>query len=610
VVSPRRVVDAGFFAGIVGPILSIPKKEIRAAIEERKRRPVGARGRSYLVLKRHVSDEEVARLKRQPFGFIEIVPDSRREYPNGAMAAHVIGSVDRGGDGNAGIEQKLNAELKGKPGAMRVLTDSLQTPYLARIEKPAEEGVNVQLTLDSGIQYECERALAQGVIDAAADSASIVVMRPDTGAVLALVNSPGFDPAEQVPAEPAARKAATDRRRNIAVQAPSEPGSVMKMITVSMAFDTGRYTTESLINCENGRYPRPGRKPITDLHHGYGVMPVPMILIKSSNIGVAKIAGALGPETLWDYLQRFGMGRRTGIELPGEDMGILRRQRCNGPRDNWCWTPSSHEYIAFGHEIAATALQLARATAVVANGGYLVDPHLVERKFRPRADGSIEERPVARAKPRRVIRGETAILMRQIMQQVVLQGTGRRAKVSGWTTGGKTGSAEIFVKGQGWVNRHNSSFIGFAPVANPKIVVVVTLNGTPKQGGTVAAPIFGKVTSAALRILQEPMDTPETSEAEPPRQLAVAQPESVALPAEPPAAELRGEGGTARRSPLLAGPAVPDFRGQPLVAVLRRSTELGIEVEVVGTGKARRQTPPPGEVLPAGGRVRVEFFTR
>ncbi len=609
VINPRRVVDSGFFAGSVAPILGLPKAEIEAVINERRSRPIGASGRSYMVLKRHVSMDEILRLKRQPFPYIEIVPDSRREYPNGTLAAHVIGSLNSEGDGNAGIEQKLNSELKGKPGAMRVLTDSLQERYITWVEKPAAEGVNLTLSLDSGIQYETERALAQGVADADAESATVIVMRPENGAVLAMANYPSFDPSEEVPAEKSAREAALNRRRNLGIQAPREPGSVMKMITVSMALDTGQYTPESTIFCENGRFPRPGRKPITDLHHGYGLLPLPMVLIKSSNIGVAKVAIDLGPKTLWTYLQKFGMTSKTGIELPGEDIGILRHLECRGPNDTWCWGKNSHEYIAFGHEIAATAIQLARATAVVANGGYLVEPHLVERMQRPRPDGAMEELPLVRNKPRRVISGDTAALLRQIMQRVVLEGTGKRAKVGGWSSAGKTGSAEMFVKGQGWVNRHNSSFIGFAPASNPKIVVVVTLNGTPRQGGAVAAPIFAKVAAAALRMLQVPMDMPETSVPEPQPQSIAAGPASIEPLVQPArSAEAGVPAPIAVASPLLAGPTVPDFRGMPLVAVLRRSTALGVDVEVVGSsGKAKRQNPPPGEVLPAGTRVRVEF---
>jgi cell division protein FtsI (penicillin-binding protein 3) len=607
VINPRRVVDTKFFAGAVAPVLGIPAPEIEKQVEERKQRPVGAPGRSYMVLKRHVSDEEVLRLKRLPFPYIESVPDSRRDYPNGTLAAHVIGSLNREGNGNAGIEQKLNADLKGKPGTMRVLTDSLQERYISWIEKPAAEGANLTLTLDSAIQYEAERALAEGMEAASAKKATVLVMRPEDGAVLALANYPSFDPSEVIPDEPGAQKAALQRRLNIAVQEPCEPGSVMKMITVTMGLDTGKYTENTLINCENGRFPRPGRKPITDLHHGYGTIPLPMVLIKSSNIGVAKVAIDLGPRTLWNYLMKFGMGRKTGIELPGETGGILRRLECKGPNDHWCWGPNSHEYIAFGHEIAATAVQLARATAVVANGGYLVEPHLVEKKQRPRADGTMENLPVLREKPKRAIDGDTSIQLRKIMQRVVLEGTGKRAKVAGWSTGGKTGSAEMFVPGQGWVNRHNSSFIGFAPVANPKVVVVVTLNDTPRQGGAAAAPIFAKVASAALRILQVPMDVPETSAPETPEQVIASAPEKVEMLPGDPVKASEPEAPAVPPSPLLAGPRVPDFRGLPLVAVMRRSSAVGVEVEVVGSGKAKRQNPAPGSVMPADGRVRVEF---
>ncbi|MBA3976016.1 MAG: hypothetical protein C0504_17555 [Candidatus Solibacter sp.] len=607
VINPRRVVDTKFFAGSVAPVLGIPAPEIEAGIEERKLRPAGAPGRSYMVLKRHVSDEEALRLKRQPFPYIEIVHDSRREYPNATLASHVLGSLNREGNGNAGIEQKLNADLKGTPGTMRVLTDSLQERYISWIEKPATEGANLTLTLDSAIQYEAERALAEGVEAAAAKKATVLVMRPEDGAVLALANYPTFDPSEVIPEEPGARKAALHRRLNIAVQEPCEPGSVMKMITVTMGLDTGEYSGNSLINCENGRFPRPGRKPITDLRQGYGTIPLPMVLIKSSNIGVAKVAIDLGPRTLWEYLMKFGMGRKTGIELPGETAGILRRLECQGPNDHWCWGPNSHEYISFGHEIAATAVQLARATAVVANGGYLVEPHLVARKQRPRADGTMEDLPVVREKPKRAIGGDTSIQLRKIMQRVVLEGTGKRAKVAGWSTGGKTGSAEMFVPGQGWVNRHNSSFIGFAPVANPKVVVVVTLNDTPRQGGAAAAPVFAKVASAALRILQVPMDAPETSVPETPEQVIASGPEKVEVLPPDPVTAAEPETPALPSSPLLAGPRAPDFRGLPLVAVLRRSSALGVEVEVVGSGRAQRQNPPPGSVMPAGGRVRVEF---
>jgi cell division protein FtsI (penicillin-binding protein 3) len=241
-----------------------------------------------------------------------------------------------------------------------------------------------------------------------------------------------------------------------------------------------------------------------------------------------------------------------------------------------------------------------------------MQPHVIESKQRPRPDGTVEVIPTVLKPRERVMSGDLALQMRQIMQQVVLIGTGTRGKLAGWSSAGKTGSAEIFIPGKGWVDKHNSSFIGFAPVSDPKIVVVVTLNGTPKQGGRAAAPIFAKVAAAALRILQVPMDMPETSMPEPQLQASAAVPASIeALPKSPaPAAATTESLPEPKASPILAGPKVPDFRGMQLVAVMRKSSQLGLDVEVVGSGTATRQEPPPGGMLAPGEKVRVEFARR
>jgi membrane peptidoglycan carboxypeptidase len=306
------------------------------------------------------------------------------------------------------------------------------------------------------------------------------------------------------------------------------------------------------------------------------------------------------------------MGDRTGVELPGETRGLLRRFQCRDRNDNYCWSPVSHEYIAFGHEIGATALQLARAVSVIANDGMLVQPHLVVGKSRPRPDGSLEEIPVKAPEPVRALRPETAHRVRLIMQQVVQEGTGKRAALPGWTAGGKTGSAEMFVPGQGWVDRHNSSFIGFAPVTNPRIAVVVTISDTPLQGGIAAAPVFKDVASAALRTLNVVKDDLEHDlkpgqsgpvenmkiVAEPPPQ-NIARVEPKPEPAGPPA---RPEGPA-----IIAGPQVPDFRGKSVLAVLRESASMKLPIEIVGSGVARLQRPVPGTFLPAGQKIQVEF---
>jgi cell division protein FtsI (penicillin-binding protein 3) len=609
VVNPQRVKNPEFFAGQVAMTLGLNAQEVRTRIEELQARK--GKGRGFLLLKRHVSPQEVTDLKRLPFNAIEIVRDARREYPNNRVGAHVVGSIDAEGNGNSGLEQKLNADLKGRPGKMRVLTDSLQDPYVTWISDPGEQGANVTLTIQNVIQHVAERALEEGIQEASAERGSAVVMDPTNGEILALANYPNFDPSVEKPSPDEFA-----RRMNTAVQAPCEPGSVMKMITVSMGIESGKFTPETLIYCENGHFARPGRKPIHDVHPN-GTLDVAGVLIKSSNIGVAKISIASGPGLLYSYLRKFGIGDKTHVELPGETGGILWPLQCGGKNSRGeampCWSSSSHEYIAFGHEVGATALQLARAVSVIANGGLLVSPHIVMKKERPRADGSVEQLPLNLAPPARALEAQTAMTIRHIMQRVVLEGTGRRAKIPGYTVGGKTGSAQIFMKGKGWMNRHNSSFIGFAPVNNPRIVVVVTLNNTPQQGGIAAAPVFAKIAETALRVLQVPKDDPDNDiHGMPalPKEVNEQPEEQLKKLAEKKSAEKPQPAPEPALTPgpyLVAGPRVPDFRGKPLVAVMRESAAMGLAVEFVGTGVARDQSPPPGRILPLGGRIHVQF---
>jgi cell division protein FtsI (penicillin-binding protein 3) len=607
IINPQRVADAGFFAANVAPVLGLDQAELEAgivaiqkAVEESRKNGESARnvpGRGFRVLKRHITAEEKKQLRSLPFRFFEFLRNTRREYPNGRLAAHVIGSVDAEGRGNAGIEQKLEEELRGRPGKMRVLTDPLRGPFISWVSDPGRQGANLTLSIHSVIQHDAEVALEEGVRAAGAKGGSVVVMDPRNGEVLALANLPTFDPRNQRPA-PAEFLA----RQNIATQAPCEPGSVMKMITVAMGIETGRFTEDSVIFCENGAFRRSPRRVIHDLH-GYGALKVSEVLIKSSNIGVAKISLAAGPSLLSEYLEKFGIGRRTGIELPGESRGQLE------PLDRW--TPISHEYMAFGHELGATALQLARAVSVVANGGLLVQPHLVIRREVPIPGAGVETVPIRHPEPRRVLSPETSFTLRRIMERVVLEGTGKRARIPGYSSGGKTGSAEIFEKGTGWVNRHNSSFIGFAPVVNPRVVVVVTLNNTPKQGGTVAAPVFSRVALSALRVLNVPKDKPET-DVDP---LSAIAPSTGAEPAEEP---VRSPARTEEKaiasaevpqaeSPVLVGPRVPDLRGKNTVAVIRECASRGLPLTIAGEGIARAQRPEPGSLLPPGGKIHVEF---
>jgi cell division protein FtsI (penicillin-binding protein 3) len=600
VVNPQRVKDPAFFSSVVAPALQLDPKTLSATLDEYQDRGAKhARSRGFLMLKRHIDAAEKDRLQYLMRTFpLEIVRDSRREYPIGMIGAHVVGSLDAEGGGNAGIEQKLNEELRGKPGKMTVLTGSQQDHYVSWVSEDSLDGVNLTLSVHRVIQHDAERFLEEGIRAAGAQSGTVLVMDPQNGEILALANYPSFDPRHEKPSE----AEASARHSNIAVQIPCEPGSVMKMITVTMGIDSGRFTPETQLYCENGVFPRPNRKPIHDVHR-YGTLDVAGVLIKSSNIGVAKISLASGPKLLYEYLKKFGIGDKTGIELPAESRGMLRKQECSSNSDTNCWSASSHEYIAFGHEVAATAVQLGRAVSVIASGGLLVQPHLVIRRVRPHADGRMERIPVAYSEPKRVLRAETAFTIRRIMERVVLEGTGKAAAIPGYSSGGKTGSAQMFENGA-WLNQHNSSFIGFAPVTNPRVVVVVTMNRTPKLGGVAAAPVFRNVAESALRVMQVPKDRPETDPpARKPAPLETNElPQYRMARAEQPAALEPPPAG-----PELAGPRVPDFRGKPVLNVLRQSAAMGLPVEILGQGTARMQKPAPGAILPAGGKVQVEF---
>ena len=544
--------------------------------------------RGYLIIKRRISDEESDRLHRLGLEWIGFQRESQRHYPKGELAAHVLGSVDFEEKGNAGVEKALDADLGGKPGQMRLLTDVKRRGIESTLATEARPGMPVTLSIDERIQFVAERELAAAVQAHHAATGSVVVMNPYTGDVLALASYPSYDPNEA----PAPGEALN--RQNHAVSVPFEPGSVFKVITLSAALETTPLTPDSLINCHGGVLRLPGRV-IHDSHGGLGMLPMATVLAKSSNIGAIEIGMRVGQDNMYNYVRRFGFGQRTGIELPAESPGQFRKVSR--------WGKTSLASISMGQEVSVTTLQLAQAAAAVANGGLLVRPRLVLKKG---------DRDVPLTKPVRVIRPETSITMRQMMEGVVLHGTGTRAKVAGYTVGGKTGSAQIFDRAtRHYTHSYNGSFMGMAPVTNPAIVAVVSLNGTHGEGGfggVVAAPVFHAVVTEALRVLDTPKDLPD----EPPVKTLVAKAADLDdladaddSPDEPNI--LEDSDNDAPAQPVPAGPKVPNFRGKSMRAVLAEAAAKGITVIPAGSGIARLQTPAPGAVLHQGERIRVQF---
>ncbi len=629
-VNPKRIKDAGVAANLLAPILGLDARQLKEKILAASRREQG-----FLWVKRKVTAGEAERVRSYHLEFVEFRPETRRFYPHGQLAAHVLGSVgianpnDTIEQGTAGVELSLDDDLAGFAGQMRVFNDVKQNPYDSVVARKPEPGADIMLTIDQNLQYEAEKEIARAAKDSGAKSGSIVVMNPYTGEILAMANWPTFDPNEPPP--PGEMPGA---RSNLAITTPFEPGSVFKVITLAAALETTNLRPESMINCGNGSFKMMGRV-IQD--HVRGTYSMADVLAKSSNIGAIQIGLKVGDQQMYKYCRKFGFGRKTGVDLPGESAGILRKV------ENW--TPTSIASVAMGQEVGVTSLQLALAGAAVANGGMLPKPKLI--LGRQKKGGPLEK--FADEKPERAIAPETAILMRQMMEGVVLHGTGTKyATIKGYTSGGKTGSAQIFdLKAHVYTHVYNASFLGFAPVANPQIVVAVTLHGTQNGnagfGGPVAGPVFSHVAMTALRMLDVPKDLPDSlspsrpagddvndlsmpgsnagglptliaHDADAVRSRSVSsvtlppvQADSSAAAEEPKTSKDVSPDRRPFLTSALVGPKVPNFRGMTLRAVLEESAAKGVQIEVLGNGLVRNQEPPAGSILAPGARVRVQF---
>jgi cell division protein FtsI (penicillin-binding protein 3) len=583
-VNPLKIPDLGVAAEILALALHMDRAELYG-----KLRTAYDNHRGFFWVKRKITADEGRGLRSMRLDWIEIQSESQRHYPNGPLAAHVLGSVDFSERGNAGIEKTLDADLRGTPGHARLLTDVNRRGIDSQLDTEAQPGTPLTLTLDERVQFVAEREIAKAVEAHHAASGSVVVMDPHNGEVLALASYPTFDP--NLPPQ----RAENFARQNHAVSVPFEPGSVFKVMTLSSALETTNLRPESLINCHGGVLALPGRV-IHDSHAGLGIIPMAMVLAKSSNIGAIEVGMRVGKENLYEYVRRFGFGRKSGIELPAESSGKLRRL----PH----WGKTSLASVSMGQEVSVTTVQLAQAGGVIASGGLLVRPHLVLKK----GNQTIPPAPQVR-----IITPDTAITMRQMMEGVVMPGgTGTAARVQGYSVGGKTGSAQIFdVATKHYSHTYNGSFMGFAPLTNPAIVVVVTLNGTHGTagfGGAAAAPVFHAVAAEALRVMDVPKDLPDEP---PPTQVARKEDlndlSSADVASDVPNILEEGDDDEDQPAAAQAGPRVPNFRGMTMRAVLAEAASQGLTVIPDGSGVARMQVPIAGAPLRPGQRIRVQF---
>ncbi|MEZ5401373.1 MAG: penicillin-binding protein [Bryobacteraceae bacterium] len=556
------------------------KAELDAA--NRGREAAGKQKQRFYWVKRYLSETESDALLEERRPWMALRVESKRVHPQGTLGAAVVGSINAAEQGNSGIEASMDVVLAGEPGRVRVLRDGRRREIDTIETKVAPQpGHGVHLTIDAPLQLYADNELAATVRAYGAASGTLVVMNPANGDVLAMSAYPTFDPDERMKSDRDYR-----RRRHDAVYLDHDPGSVMKMFTIAAALETTPIRARTVVYCGNGIF-RYARNGIIHDTHSHSSLPVEEVLWHSSNVGAIQVGIRVGKENLREYLRRFGFGQRTGIELPGESPGVLKTK----------WAPYTIYYVSFGHEMTATTIQLAQAASVIANGGYRVPPRLV-RGTEDENGAFLASQPPARE---RAISAATAAEMRRMSEGVILKGTAKSARIDGYTAGGKTGTAQL-VDGSSktYIRRYASTFMGYAPLNKPEVVVVATIQGTSKMAGEVAGPLFSRVASKALRRLGVDPDVP-AGDAETP------EPPGIPVPEIGPQQTPHRLAKSISSEPVAVGARVPDFSGMAKNEVLRESVVRGMPVEILGDGLARRQEPPPGTVLTSGQTLRVYF---
>ena len=453
-------------------ILDINPREIALAVRHHA-------GREFMYLKRHVTPEQAAQVKALDLEGVGLTREYRRYYPSGVVSGHVVGFTNIDDRGQEGIELAYDSWLRATAGRKRVLKDRFGNVVesVESVTLPVP-GKDLTLSLDRRIQYLAYRELRAAMAQHQARAASAIVLDARSGEVLAMVNEPGFNPNNRA-------NLASSRFRNRAVTDSFEPGSTVKPFTIAAALDSGKFAPNTPIDTAPGLM-MVGRNAVRD-QHNYGLITVAQVLEKSSNVGAARIALALNRDSIRDMLVRAGFAAVPGSGLPGEASG-----RMNPPSR----VPIELATLAYGYGISVTPLQLARAYGALANDGALQPVTLLRRTEVPAGERIMSERTA------RAVRGMLELAVSH-------DGTGSAAQVAYYRVGGKTGTAHKLVNGEYAERRYIASFAGFAPASDPRLVMVITVDepaGEVYYGGQVAAPVFARVMSGALRLLDVPPD--------------------------------------------------------------------------------------------------------
>jgi cell division protein FtsI (penicillin-binding protein 3) len=561
--------------------------------------------RSFVWIARKLPPATVARIRQLNLRGIYFQKENQRFYPKRDLAASVLGYVDIDEKGIGGIEYQLESSIRSKAARMLILTDARNRWYESA-DKTPEAGSSVVLTLDENIQFIAQKELATAIEQTHAKAGTVIVQDPSNGEILAMASWPTFNPNAPAGTAPEARM-------NRAVGALYEPGSVFKIVTLSAAIDQGITTPDEVVDCQMGAIYIAGHR-IRD-HKAYGLLTVSQILAHSSDVGAIKIGLRLGAPKFYEYIRAYGFGNPTGVDLPGENRGLLRHV------ENW--TPVSVGSISMGQEVGVTPLQMINAVSAVANGGLLYHPHVVLAR---RKGAQVEQ--AQQPEPRRVIRETTAASMRAMLEGVVLQGTGTKAQLDGYTSAGKTGTAQKIDPATGRYSATQliASFVGLAPVNNPAVTILVQLDSPVglHEGGSVAAPVFKRIAEQVLAYRNVPHDiplAPTTLRAA--RRSQAIQASDVSdfdpaqfnagglgdLPSESASAVVVPASFSAPTVELAEGEgiSVPDLAGKTVRQVTEICVQLGVKPVLIGAGTVQRQSPEAGAVVPHGASLTFQF---
>ena len=602
---PAEIKEPDMVARLLSRVLDVPAEDLEAKIRD-SAKPVR--------LAKKLSADMVERIDEMNLKGVFFQKENRRVYPQHEFLSHVLGWVDVDEKGMGGIEQELDKLIRGRPGRVMVMADGKRQFY-DRNEASADPGASVVLTIDESIQYIAEKELAIAMAETHSKSGTVVVQDPSNGALLAVANWPTFDPNDP-------GKFPVEKRQDLAIAAAYEPGSTFKTITMTSAIENHVTNPDVMVDCQMGSILVAGR--LIHDWHPFGVLSVRDVLAHSSDVGTIKVALNLGAPRFYETMRKFGIGQPTGIELPGENHGKLRTL------DNW--TASSIGSVAIGQEVSVTPVQIISAISAIANGGTLYRSHVVQEI---RGSGSADLPLPKRPEPTEVTDAKTAATVREMMENVILKGTGTPARLNGYTAAGKSGTAQKIDTNTGRYspNQYVASFVGFAPVNEPAVTILVVLDSPEgaHHGGEVGGPVFKRVAEQVLAYLDVPHDVPVESDSEfAKKNKSSAEPDDSVVQNDLRVADRKTQQeqatfqnvvskSTASRASTGTTDApttviseedsvdVPDLTGKTVRGVTESCSRLGLIPELIGSGVAVEQTPDPGTRVQRGSSVTVRF---